>query len=606
MLALYGSFILIAGQLAIWLLPHSQGELLQWGACIVMAWPLLRDAFVGLKRGKIAFPALVALAFLACLSQGELLTAGLVAFFMLMADQLEHRSAIGARLAVEQLIDRTPDLVHLNLDGKIVDTPVSEIEVGHRIDVRPGEVLSIDGEVIHGESSCDESSISGESLPIFKSEGAPIYAGTTNLSGAITVQVTRIGKDTTVGKVQALILSASKAKTKFSSFVEANAPWYTQFTVMLAGITWFIFREQNDAISRAIAILIVGCPCSMVLATPSAMIAAITAAARNGVMVKRPQELENLHRIDHLFFDKTGTLTQGEMELTKIDLFHSTDKAKLLTEAASLAHHSNHPHARGLQSAGSRAKVPLLNVDKLTETHGQGLSAEIDGEQYWLGREEWVLEQLALDSTDHQQRLVLARKGHGLLGAFTFDDKLRPEAKHSIESLRKVGIKCMSLVTGDRLEEAKKVTQHLHFEHTHARCLPEDKLKRLEEAKKSGQRVAAIGDGINDAPLLAASQVGIAMGAMGSPVAIESSSVALMSSDLSKLPFLFELSKDTDNRIRLNIAISILVILLGLLFSSLGWVGPIAGAILHNLSAIFILFNSAQLLKRSTPKAPST
>jgi Zn2+/Cd2+-exporting ATPase len=599
-LALYGGVILCAGATSSWMMASSVGSLLLLLACAIMAWPIFSDAGKALYRGRIGFPTLVALAFAACLSQGDLLAAGLVAFFMIMADQLENRSALGARLAVETLIRRTPDRVHLKNAQGFVDFPVAQLQVGQFIEIRPGEVLSVDGQVVEGESTLDESSITGESLPLNKKCGSDVYAGTTNLSGKLLVQVTRTGEDTTVGKVQKLILSASKAKTALSGMIEANASWYTRSIVMLAAITWFFFRDQSDALTRAIAILIMGCPCSLVLATPAVMIAAITAAARSGILVKRPQDLESIHRIRHMFFDKTGTLTFGEMALVRLECLSEVEKAEALSWAASLAKHSNHPHSRGLLKASEKAGVELHDVTHFEEKHGQGLRGHMGKEQIILGREEWVREILTQEHLpqEPQSRLILASLQRGFIASFEFEDKLRPEATTALEELRGLGIQNLSLITGDHASNAQKVATQLKFDHVHARCLPKDKLDRLEDSRKAGHLVAAVGDGINDAPVLAAAHVGIAMGAMGSPVAIESSSIALMGSDLSRLPILFRLSRKTDRLIKTNIAVSVAILFIGLLLSSLGIVSPIIAAVLHNLSSLFILFNSAQLVRQ--------
>jgi Cd2+/Zn2+-exporting ATPase len=600
-IAIYGGVILLSGTLLNTFSPLQGGSLLQWGACILMATPILSDAFKGLKRGQLGFPSLVALAFCACLSQGDLITAGLVAFFMIMADQLENRSAIGARLAIESLIRRTPDVVHLIKNDNIIDLPIERLEVGQTIEIRPGEVLSIDGTVIDGETTVDESSITGESLPVHKSTSNEVYAGTVNISGRLKVKVNHTGDDTTVGKVQKLILAASQSKSALTGIIETHAAWYTKSIVMLAAITCFFYRDQSDILTRAIAILIMGCPCSLVLATPSAMIAAITAAARSGILVKRPQDLETLHRVQHIFFDKTGTLTHGKMELTQLNLLAELDTAQSLSLAASLAQHSNHPHSQGLLNSSKKANLQLEKIQQFKEIHGQGVQGNIHGDMTYLGREEWVSSQLNVPVAQTEERLVIGSSNHGIFASFTFKDQVRKEAKSALEGLKQTGVLQNIMVTGDRLQPAEILIQEeaLAIDRVHARCLPEDKLKKLEELKSDGNIIAAVGDGINDAPLLAAGHVGIAMGAMGSPVAIESSSIALMGSDLSKLPSLFKLSQRTAWVVKVNVGSSILFLLLGLLLSAMGMISPIIAALLHNVSALFILFYSAQLVRQN-------
>ncbi|MBF0198842.1 MAG: cadmium-translocating P-type ATPase, partial [Planctomycetes bacterium] len=525
----------------------------------------------------------------------------LVGFFMIMADQLENRTAIGAGKAIETLIRATPGQVHLiQEDGEIQELPTEDLKVSQLIQVRPGEVLPIDGIIHEGESSFDESSITGESIPVDKNKNGAVYAGTTNLTGVISVKVEKCGEDTTVGKVKKLIYSAADSKLPVMSIIEKNAGWYTPLIVMLAAVVYFVQREEPDALSRAITILIIACPCSLILATPSVMIAAITAAARAGVLIKNVVNLEHFHQVEHIFFDKTGTLTKGEMTLEKMSPLGEKNKARLLQVAGSIASGSNHPNAKGVHQAMLKANIHPLPVSQVSEIHGKGMKAQHNDDEYFMGRPEWVKEQCNTNDAhaiDSGTCMALGSKSLGLLGIFYLSDQLRQDAANSLDELKKYGIKQCSLLTGDAWEPARKAAKELKLDQVFAKCLPEQKLEQLQLSKNAGYKTAVVGDGINDAPILAASDVGIAMGALGSQVAIESASITLMSSNMDRLPFLHRLSRSTRILIWTNMAIGVSVLILGLFFSVLGIVSPVLAAIIHNVSALIILFNSARLVK---------
>lgn len=596
-IALLGGGGIVAGVLLEKVLEREAGHLIQGLACLIMAWPIFSDAWSGLRRGQLAFPSLVALAFAACLSQGDLLSAGLVAFFMIMADQLEHRSAFGARVAIESLLRRTPDKVR-RLDGQqSTEIPLEQVKTDDLLEILPGDIPPVDGVITEGESTVDESSITGESFPVDKASSDELYAGTSNLTGRLVLKVTRVGEDTTLGRVHQLILKASNSKLPVSTFIESNAQWYTRAVVMLAALTWFLFKG-DDGLTRAIAILIMACPCSLVLATPSAMIAALTSAARAGVLIKQPRELELFHRIDEIFFDKTGTLTKGELHLTQTELLSSqASEEEVISKALSLANSSHHPHSRGIVRAADRMKVSSALADNSEEVHGRGLIGTLEGKRLWLGREEWVCTEADIKVASGKNRLVLAQEGEGLLAAFHFEDTIREEAESCCRELKELGLSQQTLITGDRDEVAQDVAGRLGITDVRSRLLPQDKLTALQESRKKGRLTAVVGDGINDAPVLAAGDVGVAMGALGSPVAIESASVALMGSDLSRLPFLHRLSKRTQFVVAINVGASVGVLLAGLLLSGMGLVSPVLAAILHNISAAFILLHSAQIVK---------
>ncbi len=604
LLALSGGALLAAGWVLGGVGNDFSGGMLEALACLLLAGPILLDAWGGLKHGHVGFPSLVALAFLACLAGGELTTAGLVAFFMITASQLEHRTALGARQAIEALIRATPATSRrITESGAIEEVPVGALGMGDVILVRPGDGLSVDGVVVEGESSVDESSITGESYPVDKRPGSPLYAGTTNLTGAVRARVERIGDDTTVGRVKKLILAAARSKLPLMGVMEENAGWYTPCVLMLAAAVYYFQYGVAGALEKSVAVLIMACPCSLILAAPSVMVAAITAAARAGILVKNAVELEFFHRVEHIFFDKTGTLTTGEMELAAIVPVPGLEASDALQLAGTVARVSSHPAARGVARALERARLAPLEAVSVEEVHGRGLKGSVGGRTVLLGRPEWVAElcgvpiPAASESTSEGSRLLLGVPGEGLRAELLLEDRLRLDAAESIRDLRAGGVRTFSLITGDAWEPARRVSSAVGCDEVVAKCLPEDKLRLLDAAKAQGQLTAVVGDGINDAPVLAAGHVGIAMGALGSQVAIESASIALMSSSLGRLPFLHKLSKAVRNLIGANLAIGLSVIAAGLLLILAGLLTPVAAALLHNVSALIILFNSARLVK---------
>lgn len=599
-IALYAGVLLLVGFIAELSINQFSAVIFEFIAGLLLIIPILKDSYQALRNGRITFPCLVALAYIACIAQGDFLTAGLVALFMTLADQLENRTAIGAGKAIEELIQVTPNIIHLEKNGDYHDTPIEELNVGDIIQIRPGENAAIDGIILEGESTFDESSITGESLPIDKEAQDQVFAGTTNLTGLLRVKVEKVGDDTTVGKVKQLIFSAATSKTEIMSSIEKGAAWYTPAIVMFAAMVYFYHQDQENSLDRAISVLIMACPCSLVLATPSVMIAAITSAAKAGILIKRAVELEFFHRIEHFFFDKTGTLTSGNMNLINLKTLGDLNNSQSLIIAGSLCKNSNHPVSKGIYAALEKAELSRQKVDQLEEVHGKGLKGLIDSSLYFIGRPEWVSESIGLSNSLESikgSRLILGSKEHGFIAEFILEDTLREDAKNCISQLKENGVQQVSLLTGDNWEPARKVGSALELDAIHAKCLPSDKLKHLESSKNNGQKTAVLGDGINDAPVLAAGDVGIAMGAIGSQVAIESASIALMGNSLNRIPFLQKLSKKSQLLIWVNILISIIVLIIGLVLSVIGLMSPVMAAIIHNLSALFILLNSARLVK---------
>lgn len=568
----------------------------------LLAIPVVWHAIRCMLHGHMHMDELVALAIVAAFAMGEYIEAGLVAFIMLLGELMETRTALGARASIESLIKLTPTVANLiSADGKETEVKVSKLSPGDVVRVRPGDNIPADGEIKNGLSSINEATITGESLPVDKVPGMGVFAGTTSLTGALDIVVTKAGKDTTLGKVQSLIMAAEKTQIPIMRIIDKNVKWYIPTILMIAGIIWFFTNDMN----RVISALVISCPCALILATPTAMVASLSAAARLGILIKNVSLLEIAGKITSVVFDKTGTLTTGQLYVTKIEPAEGVAPADMLALAASAEQMSKHPAARALHILAKEANVLLDDPVKFTETPGKGITATVGSINVIVGRDTFLTENgidisNVSDPSMHEDQgfstLYIARESE-CIGWVGLQDKSRPEAKQAVSDLFKAGIRRITMLTGDRAEVANKISAELGCTDYKAHCLPQDKLAVVEKIRKDGHIVAVVGDGINDAPALAAGDLGIAMGAAGSDVAINTASIALMSDDLRKLPFLVKLSRKTRIVILQNLFFGIFFIVAGMAAAAAGWVHIVLAAILHFAGSVIVIFNSARLVR---------
>jgi len=577
-------------------------EFLAIAAAILLGAPIVVHAIKSLIKKEAHMDELVALAIIAAFATQKYATAGIVAFFMLLSQLIETRTALGARASIESLIRLTPTKASLlDSQGYEKEVRVSSLKSGDCIRVRPGDNISADGEVTKGLSSVNEATITGESLPVDKVPGMQVFAGTSNLTGALDITVTKAGKDTTLGKVQSLIMQAEQTRIPIMRIIDRYVKWYTPTILMIAGIVLFF----TGSIDRAITILVVSCPCALILATPTAMVAAISASARLGILIKNVADLEIAGRMTAMVFDKTGTVTTGRLYVTKLTPAEDVEPAELLTVAASAEQMSKHPAARALQEVAKEANLSLPAADNFQETPGKGVTALVNSAKIIVGRDTFLEENNvdmsnitapALDEVQGFSTLYVA-KDTKCIGWIALQDKTRPEAQQAIKELLDIGIKRVTMLTGDRNEVASRVAAELACTDFKAQCLPQDKLAIVEQIKKDGHTVVVVGDGINDAPALAAGDLGIAMGAAGSDVAINSASIALMSDDLKRLPFLVRLSRKATRVISQNLGFGIMFIILGVAAGAVGWLPVAYAALLHFAGSLIVVFNSARLVR---------
>ncbi len=575
---------------------------------IVLGWPIVVVAVKDLKRGNLTTNELVALAVLASFASGHYQEAGVVSFFMLLGQIIESRTAEGARLSIESLIKLTPTKARRIVGGKEEEVAVHELKNGDVIRVRPGDNVAADGQILSGEGSINQANITGESLPVDKKPGDQAFAGTINLTGVLEIKVTRAGTDSTLNRVRELILAAEKTKLPIMRIVDQYMSFYTPLVLVIGALVWAFTGE----LSRVIAVFIVACPCAFVLATPTAMVAALSAAARLGILIKNVADIELAAKINAFVFDKTGTLTTGKLAVSRLAPASGTAPAELLRIAASAEQFSNHPTAKALTALALEAGVPLSDPKNFAETAGRGVKANVDGTVVLVGRAQWLkdngvtgdfLQTVDVDETAGYSLLFIARNG-ACIGWVGLQDETRHEAKEALHDLKDTGVRRIAMVSGDRQPVAARVAKEIGVEEVAAECLPQNKVEYVKALRAKGYRVAVVGDGVNDAPALAAGDLGIAMGAAGSEVAIHSATIALMNSDLRRLPFLIRLSRMTRSVINQNFLFGIVFVIGGLVLAALNYINPIVAALMHVAGSLIVVFNSARLVRQGEELEP--
>ncbi len=575
---------------------------------IILGVPIVVTAVKDLRRGSLTTNELVALAVIASFGSGHYQEAGVVAFFMLLGQIIETRTAEGARASIESLIKLTPAKARRIVGNGEEEVPTSQLKVGDVIRIRPGDNIAADGVIVNGQGSINQANITGESIPADKKAGDEVFAGTQNLNGVLEVKVTRAGEDTTLGKVRDLILAAEKTKLPIMRIIDQYMGYYTPLVLVIGALVWAFTQD----LSRVIAVFIVACPCAFVLATPTAMVAALSAAARLGILIKNVADIELAAKINAFVFDKTGTLTTGRLAVSRLAPLGETQPADLLRIAASAERYSNHPTAKALAQLAGEAGVPLAEPKDFSETAGRGVKANVDGGTIFVGRAQWLkdngitedfVKSVDLNETEGFSLIFVSRNGK-CIGWIGLQDQTRTEAAESLAELKQIGVRRIAMVSGDRQPVAIRVAKEIGCEEVVGDCLPQNKVDFVRTTKAKGYRVAVVGDGVNDAPALAAGDLGIAMGAAGSEVAIHSATIALMNNDLRRLPFLVKLSRQTRSIINQNFLLGVLFVIGGLVLAAMKIINPIIAAVLHVVGSLFVVFNSARLVRSGEELEP--
>lgn len=547
------------------------------------------------RNMKNAMEILVGIAVIACVFNRELILALLIPLILNIAHILEERSIIGGRDVIEGLKKMQQNTAHLYENGAETDVDVRNLRVGQEIVVRPGEGIPIDGTVLSGSTHIDEKSLTGEPEPAHAGPGDTVYAGTVNLDGRFIMRVEKEYVDTSFSKILQLLERSETIAAPESRLIDRFLHYYIPFVLAAAAAVALISRDAT----KAIAILVVSCPCGQMLVSSAPMIAALSAATKRGVLVKNAKFIEELTEIDTVVFDKTGTVTKGELSLTEILPYGDESREELLQMAALLAASSNHPVSRAVMEAvGATALPGDLTV---REIPGGGVEGEDKtGRVYRFGRREWLAGcgvVFPKDAEIPDGTVSYVSRDDTLLGALSFCDTLRENAAECVGELRELGATRTAMLTGDREEPARAIAEKAGIDEVYAHLLPEEKLEKLRALSDDGHNVLAVGDGINDALILREATVGIAMGAMGSDLAIDSADIALMNNNLRNIPFAIRLARRTRRIIYQNLVLSIGISAVMIALSALGVISALAGSVFHNFGAFAVLLNSSRILR---------
>ena len=577
-----------------------------WIAIVLCGYPILSGAIIGLvTRFDIKANVLVAMALLAAIYIGEIFAAGEVAFIMSLGELLEESTVRKAREGIERLVNITPRTARVVRDGSEIIIPAEDVLVGNILRVHPGETIAVDGVITSGQTTIDQSLVTGESLPVDKDRNDEVFSGTVNQLGAFDMRAIKVAEDSAVQRMIRLVESADASKTPIVRVMDRWSTWIVVTALLTAIGTWF----YTDEIIRAVTILVVFCPCALVLATPTAIMAGIGNATRFGVLISSGDALERLAKVTRVVFDKTGTLTYGKPEVVAICPFTpGVTETELLGLAAAIEQRSEHPLGTAIVRYARSQGIELKDLEQCTAVPGRGVTVQIDGKHAFGGTLQFMLEN-GLVSNDAINTTVEQHKKSGstviyigvdtaLVGIVVLADTLREDAKETVRRLHGEKVWTM-LLSGDNTQAADNIAQAVGINRVKADLLPEDKVDIItnELQKVNADKVCMIGDGINDAPALKAAFVGLAMGGVGSDIAVDAADAVLVQDDIKRLPQLLMLARKTVSTIKVNITLSIILNIVTVVLAAMGLMGPVVGALAHNAGAFVIVLNSVRLLR---------
>ncbi len=580
--------------------PSVAGTSLAVASLVLNGLPIIWEALKGLIKRQTNVDELVSLAIIACVIQREFLTAAFVSFVMVLGGLIEEVTSESARKSIEALVSLSPETATVLMDGEERTVPIAEVKVGDRLLIKPGEQVPVDAVIKQGMTAVDESSITGEPIPREKSCGDEVFAGTLNQNGVIEVEATGVGEDTMLGKVVKLVTEAEAHKPQTIRLIDRYARWFTPAMLLCAATAWWF----TGNVEQAVTVLIVGCPCALILAAPTAVVASLGRAAREGILVKGGRYLEEAGRANVVLFDKTGTLTEGKPEVDTIVSADGVDVNEVLSFAASTEQHSTHPLAWAVLKAAHYAKVVVGRADDMVTEIGLGVRARVNGSLVEVGSSylgggtmqvpAGLRAHLEAFKETGATPLVVYRDRRPV-GIISVADHLRDSAEEMIQGLKNLGIKRLGILSGDHEKSATLVAEKVGLTDSWPELKPHDKLAVIHDLQADGCTIMFVGDGINDAPALAAANVGVAMGAAGTDVALETADIALMDDDISKLPFLVWLSRRMLTIIKWNIVFGMLFNAVAVLAGGSGLLTPIMGAVVHNIGSVIVVISSASL-----------
>lgn len=579
-----------------------------WVTIVISGIPLLYLAIWRIIHNpgisKISSALLICIAMFAAIAIGDLFAAGEVVFIMAIGALLEEATTNRAKKGLKKLISLAPTMGRRLKDGKEEMIPAEEIRQGDILRILPGETIPVDGTIINGETSVDQSIMTGESLPVDKGVGEEVFCGTINRFGSIDISATKVGENSSLQKLIRMVQDAENKQAPMQRIADRVASWLVPVALLIA-ILAYVFTGN---IVTAVTVLVVFCPCALVLATPTAIMAAIGQATKHGVIIKSGEALEKMGKVDTIAFDKTGTLTYGRLDVSDMISFDETiSEIELLSLAASAESKSEHPLGKAIVAYAKAKEVPLVESTTFRMTTGKGIFAEVDNRSLLCGNEKFLIENgVSIDDTIQSalERLrtqgkasILIADNQKSIGVIALSDVLRPEAKDMVSRLSDMQTRTV-LLTGDNQKTADYFAEQVGISEVRAELLPEEKVMNIEKLQEEKHKVCMIGDGVNDAPAFKTADVSVAMGSMGSDIAVDAADVALMSDDISKIPYLKRLSNATVKTIKVSITLSMCINLVAIILSLMEVLTPTTGALVHNIGSCFVVLIAALLYDR--------
>ena len=579
-----------------------------WLTVVISGIPLLYLALWRLIHNpgisKISSALLICIAMFAAIAIGDLFAAGEVAFIMAIGALLEDATTNRAKKGLHKLLNLAPTMGRRIKDGREERIPAAQIQQGDILRVLPGETIPVDGTILRGETSVDQSVMTGESLPVDKTAGEEVFCGTLNCFGSIDITATHVGEDSSLQKLIRMVQEAENKQAPMQRIADKAASWLVPVALLIAVLSYLF----SGNIVTAVTVLVVFCPCALVLATPTAIMAAIGQATKHGVMIKSGEALEKMGKVDTIAFDKTGTLTCGKLEVSDVRSFESSrSENELLALTASAEARSEHPLGKAIVSCAKEKDLAVAEASVFHMDAGKGIRAEVEGHRLLCGSEAFlrengvslspaavsVLEELRTQG----KALVLVADRQQYIGVIALSDRLRPQAKEMVQRLSAMRTRTV-LLTGDHKQTADYFARQVGIQEIRAELLPQEKVAGIEALQKEGRVVCMIGDGVNDAPALKTADVSVAMGSMGSDIAIEAADIALMSDDISRIPYLKRLSNATVRTIKFSITLSMCINFAAIVLSLLEMLNPTTGALVHNAGSCFVVLIAALLYDR--------
>lgn len=570
-------------------------------AVIYVGHHIIMEGVMELLSGKVKIELLVTIATIGAFLLGSGEEGALLMVLFYLGEYLEEYSLNKSKSSIVKLVKLSPDTAYVKRDDKTKEEYVENLKIGDIVIVKPGDKIPVDGDIIKGETSVNQSSITGESLAVSKKVGDEVYASTINEEGYIEVKVTKNSNDTIFAKIVDLIKNSEKNKAKIDIFIDKFAKYYTPIVVVIAilvAIIPAVFFGQSITqwTYRALTILVIACPCALVISTPVSIVSSITKGTKNGILIKGGEYVEELSRIKEILFDKTGTLTEGKLKIDEINPYGDINKEDIIKIACSIEAKSNHPIANTFNEYQKENNIKLYDVTAFKSIAGKGLRGDINGTTYYIGKESLIKENVVIDNVDKKTTVILATDSE-VLGLITLSDKIREESKSVISKLKSQNIRT-TMITGDNKETAEIVSHDLGIDKYYADLLPQQKVEIVKEAVEKYHDVAMVGDGVNDAPSLAMANVGIAMGLEGADAAIETADIVLLEDKISKINLLIRLAKKTMSKIKVNVTFCLSVKVILMILAIAGFINLWEAVVLGDMGiTLIVVANSLMLAK---------